>query len=157
MARQIYKSLKPGEVVLADALYGNKVDLALVQSQGADGVFRKNHHRKTDFRRGQKLGIGDRIVTWTKPKKAPNHISAQEWASLLDTLQVREVHLAILKPGFRPKQIILFTTLLDPKRYRKARLAELYQRRWETEVDIKHIFHNFGYGDAAGQNSSNGA
>ena len=40
------------------------------------------------------------------------------------------VHLLIQQPGFRPKEIILVTTLLDPKRYPKAKLAQLYYLRW---------------------------
>ena len=50
------------------------------------------------------------------------------------------VHLLIQRPGFRPKEIILVTTLVDPKRYPKAKLAELYQLRWQaTEVNLKHL------------------
>ncbi len=52
----------------------------------------------------------------------------------------REVHLLIQQPGFRPTEIILVTTLLDPKRYPKAKLAQLYQFRWQaTEVNLKHL------------------
>jgi IS4 transposase len=44
------------------------------------------------------------------------------------------------QPGFRPKEIILVTTLVDSKRYPKAKLAQLYQLRWQaTEVNFKHL------------------
>jgi len=46
-----------------------------------------------------------------------------EFQALPDTVHVREVHLLIRQSGFRPKQIILVTTL-DPKRYPKAKLAQ---------------------------------
>ncbi len=49
---------------------------------------------------------------------------------LPETIPVREVHLLIRQPGFRPTEIILVTTLLDPKRYPKAELAQLYQLCW---------------------------
>ncbi len=53
---------------------------------------------------------------------------------------MREVHLLIRQPGFRPTEIILVTTLLDPKRYPKVKLAQLYQIRWlATEVNFKHL------------------
>ena len=56
------------------------------------------------------------------------------------TIEVREVHLLIQQPGFRSKEIVLVTTLLDSKRYPKSRLAELYQLRWlGTEVNFKHL------------------
>lgn len=55
-------------------------------------------------------------------------------------MEVREVHLLIRQPGFRPQEIILVTTLVDPKRYPKAKLAHLYQLRWQaTEVNLKHL------------------
>lgn len=53
---------------------------------------------------------------------------------------MREVHLLIQRPGFRTQEIILVTTLVDPKRYPKAQLAHLYQLRWmATEVNFKHL------------------
>jgi hypothetical protein len=66
LARRMYSTLKPGDVALADRAFGTYVDLVLVQSQQADGVFRQHHSRKSDFRRGKKLGIADHIVTWNK-------------------------------------------------------------------------------------------
>ena len=60
--------------------------------------------------------------------------------ALPTSLEVREVHVLIQRPGFRPTQIIVVTTLFDPKRYPKAKLAQLYQRRWQaTEVNFKHL------------------
>jgi hypothetical protein len=58
LVRQLYQTLMPGEVVLADRALGTYVDLALVQSQQTDAVFRKHQSRKSDFRWGKKLGIG---------------------------------------------------------------------------------------------------
>ena len=34
---------------------------------------------------------------------------------------------------------MLVTTLLDAQTFTKAKLAELYQLRWQAEVDLKHI------------------
>lgn len=42
--------------------------------------------------------------------------------------------------GFRPKEIIVVTTLLDPKRFPKQKITQLYQLRWQaTEVNLKHL------------------
>ena len=74
------------------------------------------------------------------------------------SIEVREVHLLIQPPGFRPKQIILVTTLMDSKRYPKAKLAQLYQLRWQaTEVNFKHLKTTFVDGDDWGENSGDGA
>lgn len=144
LARQLYHNLLPGDVLLADRAFGSYVDLVLVQSQQADAVFRKHQSRKSDFRRGKKLGIGDHIVTWHKPKRRPNGMTAKEFAALPDNVQVREVHLLIRQQGFRPKEIILVTTLVDPKVYTKAKLAQLYQWRWEVELDLRHVKTTLG-------------
>lgn len=88
----------------------------------------------------KKLGIGDHIVTWQRPQKCPQSMSPADFEALPETVQVREVHLLIQQPGFRPKQIILVTTLLDPKLYPKAKLAQLYHLRWlATVVNFKHL------------------
>lgn len=140
LSRQLYATLQPEEVVVADSAYGTYVDLALVRSQEADAVFRKHHARHCDFRRGKKLGIGDHVVQWQRPASCPLSMKRSEFEALPESIEVREVHLLIQQPGFRPKEIILVTTLLDPKRYSKAKLAELYQLRWHaTEVNLKHL------------------
>ncbi len=140
LSRQLYATLQSEDVVVADSAYGTYVDLALVQSQGADAVFRKHHARQCDFRCGKKLGIGDHIVQWHRPASCPQAMSLPDFEALPTSIEVREVHLLIQQHGFRPKAIILVTTLLDPKRYPKAKLAELYQLRWQAaEVNLKHL------------------
>jgi hypothetical protein len=124
--------------------FGTYVDLVSVQAQQADAVFRKHQSRKSDFRRGKKLGIGDHIVTWHKPKSRPNGMKPEEFAALPEQVQVREVHLLIRQPGFRSKEIILVTTLVDPNIYTKTKLTQLYKLRWEVEVDLRHVKTTLG-------------
>ena len=60
-----------------------------------------------------------------------------DFEALPTSIEVREVHILIQRPGFRPKEVIVVTTLVDPKRYPKAKLAQLYQLRWQaTEVNF---------------------
>lgn len=140
LSRQLYARLQRDDVVVADSAYGTYVDLALVRHAKADAVFRKHHARRCDFRRGLKLGIGDHIVRWQRPQQPPGSMSRGDFQALPTSLEVREVHLLLQQPGFRPKTIILVTTLLDPKLYPKAKLAQLYQLRWQaTEVNLKHL------------------
>jgi Transposase DDE domain/Insertion element 4 transposase N-terminal len=140
LARQLYATLKPTDVVVADSAYGTYVDLALVRLAGADAVFRKHYGRRCDFRRGKKLGIGDHIVGWQRPQSCPQSMSRADFDRLPSCMEVREVHLLIQQPGFRSQEIVLVTTLLDAQRYPKAKLAQLYRRRWQaTEVNLKHL------------------
>jgi Transposase DDE domain len=145
LSRLLYADLEPGDVALGDRAYGTFTDLALVQSQGADGVFRKHHARRTDFRRGQKLGIGDHAVRWHKPRECPKHMSEEEFAQLPEFLEVREVSVLIRRRGFRDLRLIIVTTLLDAKRYSPKQLGELYGLRWHAaEINLRHLKTTLG-------------
>jgi hypothetical protein len=145
MSRLLYEQLEPGDVALADQAYGTFVDLALVQTQGADGVFRRHHARHSDFRRGKKLGIGDHAVRWHKPYSCPKHMSKEEFAQLPEFLEVREVSILLHRPGFRDKRIIIVTTLLDAQRYSAKQLGLLYGLRWQAaEVNLRHLKTTLG-------------
>ena len=45
----------------------------------------------------------------------------------------------LLLNGFRTRQVTLVTTLLDPVQYPLFALSELYQRRWEMELTLRHL------------------
>lgn len=158
LSRQLYATLQPEDVVVADSAYGTYVDLALVRCAKADAVFRKHHARQCDFRRGKRLGIGDHIVQWQRPLQCPPSMSSAEFETLPATLEVREVHLLIQQPGFRSKEIILVTTLVDPKRYPKAKerrtlSVALASHRSQPQTSQNH----FEDGDDLCQNPRNGA
>ncbi len=144
LARSLYETLDPDDVVLADRAYGTYVDLALVQQKGADGVFRKHQSRKSDFRRSKRLGKGDQIVTWSRPSRCPDSLAPAEFESLPRTLTVREVKFSVPQKGFRTQSLIVVTTLLDPKEYAKSKLAQLYGLRWQAEVNLDHIKTTLG-------------
>jgi hypothetical protein len=128
------------DVLVADQAYGSYIDLALVQQQQADGVFRKHHARHTDFRRGHKSGIGDHQVVWQKPKTCPTHLTQTEFEAVPETLLVREVCLRLARRGWRDEPIIVVTTLLDAKRYSAKQLTQLYGWRWAAaEVNLRHL------------------
>ena len=140
ISRLLYGDLDPDDVMLGDQAYGSYADLALVQQQGADAVFRKHHARQTDFRRGKKLGIGDHLVVWSKPQQCPKHMSLEEFDALPSTLRVREVCLRLNRPGFRVQKIIVVTTLLNAKRYTANQLSVLYGLRWQAaEVNLRYL------------------
>jgi hypothetical protein len=140
LSRELYSTLRVEDVVVADSAYGGYVDLALVKENGADGVFRKHHARQCDFAKGKRLGVHDYIVKWQCPKKCPKTMTREEFEALPTSLEVRVVQWSMQQAGFRPKTIILVTTLLDPKRYPQSKLIELYQMRWQAaEVNLRHI------------------
>jgi hypothetical protein len=71
-------------------------------------------------------------------------MSAAEYAALPEQLVVRELRYRVRLPGRRPREVTPVTTLLDPKRYKAAALARLYERRWRVEVNLRHLKGELG-------------
>src|SRR5262249_22910678 len=85
-----------------------------------------------------RLGQGDHVVTWHKPAR-PGWLDEQTYEQLPGTLTPREVRVRIDRPGYRTREVIVATTLVDARVYSKADLAELYHQRWHVELDIRVI------------------
>ncbi len=137
--RMLYSRLNPGDVALGDKLFGSYGDIALLSQRGIDSVFRMHHRRKTDFRKGKKLGSYDHLVTWKKPRKGTLHLEPELYAQLPETMILREIRYFINIKGFRTKKVTLVTTLLDHHIYTYELLAELYGLRWQVEIDLRHL------------------
>jgi len=77
-------------------------------------------------------------VTWGKPDR-PDWMDEQTYDALPGTLTVREVRVVVGEPGYRSKEIIVATTRTEAEVRPKADIAELYQWRWQAELDIRAI------------------
>ena len=138
MFRSLHDCLAEGDVVLADRYFSGWFDLALVAQRGVDVVVRKHQLRATDFRTGERLGKDDQRVRWSKPQRPP-WMSVEEYAALPDELVLREVRVRVSQKGFRTKQLVVVTTLLDAEDYPRDQIAELYRRRWQAELHLRSI------------------
>jgi hypothetical protein len=136
--RQLHGVLKRGDIYLADRCFGGWCDLMLLLLQGIDVVVRKHQARATDFRTGRRLGKDDHLVVWRRPQRPP-WMSEEQYALLPAELTLREVRVRVTKPGFRPKEILVVTSLLDPQKYPAKEIAELYRRRWHAELDLRSL------------------
>ena len=56
-----------GDIVVADRYYPGCFMVARLQQCGADVLMRQHRSRRTDFRRGERLGVRDHIVQWQRP------------------------------------------------------------------------------------------
>jgi hypothetical protein len=102
------------------------------------GVFRLHQLRPVDFRRGRRLGRDDRLVVWRRPAR-PEWMSAAEYEELLDELVVREVRVRVQQRGFRVRELIVATTLLDPQEATAGELARLFRARWQAELHLRSL------------------
>lgn len=140
LLRKLWDILSPGDILLTDALMSTWYEMLILKQRGIDSVSRLNKARRSaDFRRGQRLGKGDHIVRWPKPSRMIRSLSWASYQNLPDYLEIRETHVRVEQPGFRTKEIIVVTTLLDPETTTKEDLASLYRSRWSQELDLRDL------------------
>lgn len=143
LLRQLFDLLQSGDVVLGDRYFCSYFMIALLMERGVDVVTRLHQARDTDFRRGQRLGNGDHVVTWTRPAK-PEWMDQAIYDRMPLSIQVREVQVQVQQRGFRADSFVVVTTLIDAETYTKDDVAELYHQRWLVELDIRAIKVNLG-------------
>jgi hypothetical protein len=66
-------------------------------------------------------------------------MTAEAYALLPQSIKVRELRYRVTQPGFRVREIVLVTTLLDEQLYPAVELATLYHQRWEIETNLRHL------------------
>jgi hypothetical protein len=137
--RRLHDACAAGDVLLGDRLFCNYGDVARMQARGVDIVFAHDNKRVVDFRRGRRLGKDDHLVTWTKPSHRPVGIDREEFGDLAKRLTLRELRVRFRIPGFRVRQLVVVTTLLDPQEFSVSDIAALYRQRWQAELDLRSI------------------
>ena len=157
LLRQLWSIFQPGSIMLADRLMCAWTELVMLKQRDVDCVCRFNSaNRKTDFRRGKRLGKDDHIVTWFKPTK-PRSIDRQTYNTLPESLTIRECRVPIAQPGFRVKVVVIATTLLDHIAYPPSELAALYRAQVECRTRFAVPETNHADGRAAVQDSRIGS
>jgi hypothetical protein len=65
-------------------------------------------------------------------------MTEEEYESYPEWIKLRAVRVDVRRRGFRTRQYVLVTTLLDPAAYPAKDLAELYRRRWRADMRHPH-------------------
>ena len=161
-ASLLHPLLAAGDLLVGDRGFCSFAHLALLRLRGALGLFRMHQARAVDFRRHgrgkrnakrknnarvaagelvRKLGQRDRLVLWPRPPahNRPAWMSREQFESLPPTLEVRELRYDIPRKGQRTRVVTIATTLLDPVKYPKAKVAELYGIRWRVETHFAQL------------------
>jgi Transposase DDE domain len=134
LIRTLHGRLKPGDIMLADSYYSSFDEVVTLAGMGVDVVMRQHGGRRSDFRRGTRLGHEDHLVQWQRSRNRPAWMSREEFAVLPRVMPMREVKVRVDKKGFRTKVFVVITTLLDPEAFPRPELAGLYRARWHAEV-----------------------
>ena len=138
LLREMLDSLDEGDVLVADRFYCSFMMIALLAQRGVDTCARIHQRRSVDFRRGQRLGKYDHLIEWTRPQRPP-WMDEETYATIPETVTLREIHFRVTENGKRSKALTVVTTLLDPCEYTAEDIADLYGCRWNVELDIRQI------------------
>ena len=162
----VHPTLQPGDVLVGDRGFCSFVHLAMLAQRGVHAVFRLHQRQIVDFAPGRpfagpkesgpqakgkvrsrqirKLGPMDQVVEWFRPASVPKWLETEKLAAMPDCVTVRELQYAIEKRGYRTRQIVLVTTLLDAEAYPAESLAELYGMRWRVEQNLRDLKQTLG-------------
>jgi IS4 transposase len=66
-------------------------------------------------------------------------MSKEQDDALPAELTLREVRVVVHQKGFRTKELIVVTTLLEAEQYSAAEIAILYRRRWQAELNLRSL------------------
>jgi hypothetical protein len=135
LLRQMYDTLKPGDVVLADALFDDYFIVCELRQRGIELVARAQYQR-VGTRTVQRRPDGDLIV-WQRPNK-PHGMTGEQYRTYPKTLLMRQVHVDARDQDNRVEQFNVITTILDAS-IDGGQIGDLFERRWEGEVDLRSI------------------
>lgn len=134
LALELLASLPAQALLLADRLHGCAAFLAAAQAACAKvgSHFLVRARSKIRVQVLQTFKDGSRLVRVPVQQKGNQRIIVQ-W------LQLREIRACVQRPGFRPLELRLWTSLLDPETAPALELIELYARRWEHELYYREL------------------
>lgn len=136
--RDMFSMFDSGDVLLTDRYLCSYMEIAVLHSQGVDFVGRIHSHRKVDFRCGERLGPGDHLVCWIKPRR-PEWMSPAQYDALPESMSIREFRQRIVRKGYRTRSIVIATTLTDAELYPRDEIAKLYRLRWNAEINLRSL------------------
>jgi hypothetical protein len=158
---QLHPLMKAGDLLVADRGFCSFAHLAMLSARGVMACFRMHQRQVVDFRPGRKtraqspkskrkgrptstfvrrLGKHDQVVRWKKPPRPrTDWMSDEQYAALPEGLEVRELRYVLANKGQRTRVVTIATTLLDPLKYPKAKIAELYGIRWRVETHFAQL------------------
>jgi hypothetical protein len=133
--RRMYDTLKPRDVVLGDALFDDYFIACELCNRGIDIIARAQYERTGSWT-VESRPDGDLLV-WQRPNK-PRGMTGSQYRSYPKKLIMRQVTVDARDKNNRVKQFKVVTTILDQSIDGKQ-IGDLFERRWEGEVDIRSI------------------
>lgn len=166
MAR-LHPLMREGDLLLGDTAFGSYVQFTLLSQAKLHGLMPAHQQRIIDFtpqrpfampgrtddestglprsRWIKSLGREDQLVEWFKGPKAPAYMSREAYDALPDSIIVRELRRRVYHPGLEQwMEMDIVTTLLDEQMYPPEKLVELRLKRWQVEINLRHLKTTMG-------------
>jgi hypothetical protein len=135
LLREMYGALNSGDVVLADALFDNYFLICELRDRGIDLVARAQYQR-VGSQVLESRPDGE-ILLWQRPNK-PHGMTGEKYRRYPKSLLMRQVSVDARDKDNRAEQFQVITTILDAS-IDGGQIGDLYERRWQGEVDIRSI------------------
>jgi hypothetical protein len=143
--RVLQRDTQPNSVYLMDQGLGLYCVAQSARANGQHVLMRIQKMRALAMLKGSghaKLGNAEEArVTWQA-----GDVRIEPGLST-DPITGRLIYRRIETPGFKPFEIYLFTTLLDPQAYPQEELVEIAAKRWQVEPNYRHIKTDMGMDD----------
>jgi hypothetical protein len=135
LLRAMYDTLRPGDVVLADALFDNYFLACELRDRGIDLVVRAQYDRVNS--QTVRSGPDGDVLVWQRPNK-PHGMKGEQYRTYPKTMLMRQVSVDASNRDNRAERFKVVTTILDES-VDGGQIGGLYERRWAGEVDIRSI------------------
>jgi len=126
----MYDTLKPGDVVLADALFDDYFIACELCQRDIEIVAHAQYERTGSWAVISKPH--DDILVWQRPNK-PRGMTGEQYQRYPKTLIMRQVTVDARDKNNRAKQFKVVTTILDSSIDGKQ-IGGLYERRWDGKL-----------------------
>jgi hypothetical protein len=130
LARDLIERMPDRSVLILDRGFVNHTMFARTMVAGTERHFLCRAKANLVSKRVRILGRNDSLVQINV--SAPDR---REDPALPETITVRLIQYTI--PGFRPATLV--TSLLDPERFPRSEIVDLYHKRWEIETAYDEI------------------
>jgi putative transposase len=138
LLRSLLGGFAPNDIVVGDRACGNYFLMTLGRNCGIDWLARVHQGRKIHYRRSRCKACYEKRVLWQRPQR-PTWMDKTTYATVPQTLALRQIVVEVQEPGFRVGRIALVSTLLDTEQYPAEAMAQLYRGRWNVELDLRAL------------------
>jgi hypothetical protein len=131
----VHGMLRAGDILLGDRALCSFAHVALLQARGVFACLHLHQRRKN---------LTPGVQRWDKPPKPPLWMEAAQYALLPQFIEVRIVGYTVKHKGFRTRQVLVATTLMNQVIWTDSKIAQLYGHRWSIETCFDHLKTTMG-------------